>query len=56
MSALEGTDLAELWDTVLKHRQVLPTRANSTPAGAPQQVDWTWSMVRDTVLDRVLAA
>ncbi len=32
-----------------------PTRGSSRPARRAQQVDWTWSMVRDTVLDRVLS-
>ena len=55
MSALEGTGLAELWDTVLKHRQVLTDAGEFEARRRAQQVDWTWSMVRDTVLDRVLS-
>ena len=54
MSALEGTGLTELWDTVLKHRQVLTEAGEFDARRRAQQVDWTWSMVRDTVLDRVL--
>ncbi|HTH88993.1 methylmalonyl Co-A mutase-associated GTPase MeaB [Mycobacterium sp.] len=54
MSALHGTGLAELWDTVLKHRQVLTDAGEFEARRRAQQVDWTWSMVRDTVLDRVL--
>ena len=54
MSALEGTGLTELWDTVLKHRQVLTEAGEFEARRSAQQVDWTWSMVRDTVLDRVL--
>ena len=55
MSVLEGTGLAELWDTVLKHSSL--TDAGECDARRrAQQVDWTWSMVRDTVLDRVLTA
>jgi LAO/AO transport system kinase len=54
MSALEGTGLAELWDTVLKHREVLTEAGEFEARRNAQQVDWTWSMVRDTVLDRVL--
>ena len=55
MSALHGTGLAELWDTVLKPRQVLTDAGEFEARRRAQQVDWTWSMVRDTVLDRVLS-
>ena len=55
MSALDGTGLSELWDTVLKHRQVLTDAGEFEARRRTQQVDWTWSMVRDTVLDRVLS-
>ena len=54
MSALHGTGLAELWDTVLKHRQVLVDAGQFDARRRSQQVDWTWAMVRDAVLDRVL--
>jgi LAO/AO transport system kinase len=54
MSALEGAGLAELWDAVLKHRQVLTDAGEFDSRRAAQQVEWTWAMVRDTVLDRVL--
>lgn len=55
MSAIEGHGLAELWETVLKHRQVLSEAGEFEARRRAQQVDWTWSMVRDTVLDRVLS-
>ena len=55
MSALEGTGLQELWDTVLRHRDVLTEAGEFDAKRRQQQVDWTWSMVRDAVLDRVLA-
>ena len=54
MCALEGTGLAELWDTVEQHRDVLTAAGEFDARRRAQQVDWTWSMVRDTVLDRVL--
>ena len=54
MSALEGTGLTELWDTVLKHRDVLTAAGEFDARRRAQLVDWTWSMVRDAVLDRVL--
>lgn len=54
MSALEGDGLSELWDTVLKHREVLTEASEFDARRRAQQVDWTWAMVRDAVLDRVL--
>lgn len=55
MSALEGTGLEELWTTVLKHRDVLTAAGEFDSRRRAQQVEWTWSMVRDAVLDRVLS-
>ena len=55
MSALEGTGLEELWDTVERHRNVLTEAGDFEARRRAQQVDWTWQMVRDTVLDRVLS-
>jgi LAO/AO transport system kinase len=53
MSALTGDGLLQLWDTVLKHRDALTAAGEFEARRRAQQVDWTWSMVRDTVLDRV---
>jgi LAO/AO transport system kinase len=55
MSALEGAGLEELWDTVERHRDVLTAEGDFEARRRAQQVDWTWQMVRDTVLDRVLS-
>ncbi|MUL48143.1 methylmalonyl Co-A mutase-associated GTPase MeaB [Mycobacterium sp. CBMA293] len=55
MSALHGDGLAAMWDTVLKHRETLSAAGEFEARRRAQQVDWTWSMVRDTVLDRVLS-
>src|SRR6201997_1490837 len=55
MSAVEGTGLIEMWDTIERHRQVLTEAGEFEERRLDQQVDWTWQMVRDTVLDRVLA-
>ena len=55
MSALTGDGLAEMWDTVLKHREKLSAAGEFEARRRAQQVDWTWTMVRDTVLDRVLS-
>ena len=55
MSALEGTGLSELWETVERHRQVLTDAGEFAAHRRAQQVDWTWQMVRDTVIDRVVS-
>ncbi|MBJ7384575.1 MAG: methylmalonyl Co-A mutase-associated GTPase MeaB [Mycolicibacterium sp.] len=55
MSALTGDGLAKLWETVLEHRRVLTDAGEFESRRRTQQVEWTWSMVRDTVLDRVLS-
>jgi len=55
MSATEGTGLTELWDTIERHCQVLTEAGEFDERRRAQQVDWTWQMVRDTVLDRVLS-
>jgi LAO/AO transport system kinase len=55
MSATEGTGLAELWDTIERHRLILTEAGEFDERRRAQQVDWTWQMVRDTVLDRVLS-
>jgi LAO/AO transport system kinase len=55
MSALEGTGLEELWETVERHRDVLTEAGDFEARRRAQQVDWTWQMVRDTVLDRLLS-
>ncbi|OCB23484.1 ATPase/protein kinase [Mycobacterium malmoense] len=54
MSAVEGTGLKELWETIERHRRVLTEAGEFEARRRAQQVDWTWQMVRDTVLDRVL--
>jgi LAO/AO transport system kinase len=55
MSATEGTGLKELWDTIERHRLILTEAGEFDERRRAQQVDWTWQMVRDTVLDRVLS-
>jgi LAO/AO transport system kinase len=55
MSALEGTGLEELWETIARHRQALTDAGEFEARRRAQQVDWTWQMVRDAVLSRLLA-
>ncbi len=54
-SGLEGTGLDRLWAEVLRHRAVLTEAGQFEARRRAQQVDWTWAMVRDAVVDRVLA-
>ncbi|GJO15599.1 putative GTPase [Mycobacterium marinum] len=55
MSAVEGTGLTQLWEAVERHHQVLTEAGEFEARRREQQVDWTWQMVRDAVLDRVLS-
>jgi LAO/AO transport system kinase len=55
MSAREGAGLAELWETIERHHRVLSDAGELDERRRAQQVDWTWQMVRDTVLDRVMS-
>ncbi|MBA0046909.1 methylmalonyl Co-A mutase-associated GTPase MeaB [Mycobacteroides sp. LB1] len=56
MSALENAGVSEMWDTVLRHRDVLAEAGEFEAKRRRQQVDWMWAMVRHAVLDRVLNA
>lgn len=54
-SAVEGAGLQELWDTVLRHRDVLTEAGDFESKRRQQQVEWMWAMIRDTVIDRLLS-
>lgn len=54
-SALQGRGLAELWAAMGEHRQVLTRTGEFDERRRRQQVDWTWTMVRDTLLSRLHA-
>lgn len=56
MSAIEGTGLAEFWDTVERHRQTLIDAGEFDARRRAQQVDWTRQLVRDAVLERALSS
>jgi LAO/AO transport system kinase len=56
MSALHDDGLTALWDTVLKHRETLAEAGQFDTRRSAQQVEWTWAMVRDAVLDRILTS
>lgn len=55
MSAVEGTGLAEFWDTVERHRKTLLDAGEFDTRRRTQQVEWTRQLVRDAVLDRALS-
>lgn len=52
-SAREGTGLDAVWERLEQHRKVLDTSGRLARKRGDQQVDWTWSMVRDHLLDRL---
>src|SRR5882757_7186875 len=52
-SAREGTGLDTVWERLEQHRTLLDSAGGLTAKRRAQQVDWTWSMVRDALLDRL---
>ncbi|RSS78378.1 methylmalonyl Co-A mutase-associated GTPase MeaB [Streptomyces sp. WAC06614] len=52
-SARESTGLDELWDRLEAHRALLSGTGRLAAKRAAQQVEWTWSMVRDELLERL---
>lgn len=49
-SGREGAGLDTVWERVQKHREVLDGTGRLTSKRRDQQVDWTWSMVREHLL------
>ncbi|MET8509254.1 methylmalonyl Co-A mutase-associated GTPase MeaB [Streptomyces sp. NPDC004787] len=54
-SARESTGLDEVWERLEKHRALLEATGRLDARRRDQQVDWTWSMVRDELLNRLHA-
>jgi LAO/AO transport system kinase len=52
-SAREGTGLDTVWERLEQHRKVLDGSGRLRTKRSDQQVDWTWSMVTDQLLDRL---
>ncbi|MFD7668016.1 methylmalonyl Co-A mutase-associated GTPase MeaB [Streptomyces sp. NPDC059788] len=52
-SAREGTGLDTVWDRVEQHRKLLESTGALADKRRDQQVDWTWSMVREQLLNRL---
>ncbi|MFT4043096.1 MAG: methylmalonyl Co-A mutase-associated GTPase MeaB [Gordonia sp. (in: high G+C Gram-positive bacteria)] len=53
MSALENTGVREFWNAVRRHHEVLTAAGEFEARRARQQIDWTWTMVREQVLARL---
>ncbi|MFG3346030.1 methylmalonyl Co-A mutase-associated GTPase MeaB [Streptomyces sp. NPDC048018] len=52
-SARESTGLDEVWERLEKHRSLLDATGRLAARRRDQQVDWAWTMVRDTLLGRL---
>lgn len=52
-SARESSGLGEVWDRLEQHRTLLDSTGRLAAKRRDQQVDWTWTMVRDELLDRL---
>ncbi|MFF4607233.1 methylmalonyl Co-A mutase-associated GTPase MeaB [Streptomyces sp. NPDC001339] len=52
-SAREGTGLKGVWERVEAHRALLESTGALAERRRVQQVDWTWSMVRERLIDRL---
>jgi LAO/AO transport system kinase len=52
-SAATGDGLAEVWDLVDKHEQMLRDSGELDRRRRDQRVSWMWSLVRDQLLDRL---
>jgi LAO/AO transport system kinase len=52
-SARENSGLDAVWERLEQHRRVLLTEGRLEAKRRDQQIEWTWSMVRDQLLARV---
>ncbi|MFE2847527.1 methylmalonyl Co-A mutase-associated GTPase MeaB [Streptomyces scopuliridis] len=52
-SARDGSGLDTVWERLEQHRAVLGADGRLARKRRDQQVDWTWAMVRDHLLDRL---
>ena len=55
MSALENTGVDDFWQAVERHHSVLVDAGEFDARRSRQQIDWTWTMVRDELLNRLAA-
>jgi len=54
-SGLAGTGLDEVWRRIGQHRSIMTSTGEFDARRRQQQVDWTWAMVRETLLSRLAA-
>ncbi|MGC7095721.1 methylmalonyl Co-A mutase-associated GTPase MeaB [Amycolatopsis lurida] len=54
-SALHGVGLGTVWEQIVRHRDALSASGELTEKRRRQNVDWTWSMVREQLLGRLSA-
>ncbi|MER5806581.1 methylmalonyl Co-A mutase-associated GTPase MeaB [Streptomyces sp. NPDC002033] len=54
-SARKSAGLDEVWNRLEQHRVLLEAGGRLAAKRAAQQVEWTWSMVRDELLERLRA-
>ncbi|KAA2251188.1 methylmalonyl Co-A mutase-associated GTPase MeaB [Solihabitans fulvus] len=52
-SGLTGTGLDAVWEQLRRHHETLSRTGELAERRRRQQVDWTWSMVRDQLLTRL---
>jgi LAO/AO transport system kinase len=52
-SGLTGAGLDTVWEQVARHHRTLSESGELADKRRRQQVDWTWTMVRDTLLTRL---
>ncbi|MCB5905981.1 methylmalonyl Co-A mutase-associated GTPase MeaB [Streptomyces pinistramenti] len=52
-SAREGTGLDTVWERIEQHRTLLESSGALAERRRAQQVDWTWTMVREQLIDRL---
>ena len=55
MSGLEAEGLDKFWDAVQSHQTEMGKVGEVEGRRARQQVEWTWSMVHDTLMARLEA-
>ena len=54
-SGLKDIGLDEVWGAITRHRDALAASGELAEKRRRQQVDWTWAMVREQLLDRLAA-
>jgi LAO/AO transport system kinase len=52
-SGLSGDGLQQVWEQIKQHHTTLDEAGELAVKRRTQQVDWTWSMVRDTLMTRL---